>query len=245
VSAVKPLDASGLIVLVNSFLVALGLVVAGAWLAHGELSPTSPGARQNVGESILSFFVGKTRGIAHGDKHDRIMRLVTPLLATLFLFIIVSNSLQMIPLPIINRPPTSHFSVTLGLALFAVLSTLVVSSAVKGTGKTLKHLFWPNPLQWVSEITDVLSLSLRLFGNIAGEYMTVALVVLVVPWGIPLILHALGLIPAFVQALVFTLLTTSFLANALHEEDGSRRKSKAAATSATASASPTPAEGRS
>ncbi len=57
-----------------------------------------------------------------------------------------------------------------------VLSTLAISAAVKGTGKTLKHLFWPNPLQWVSEITDVLSLSLRLFGNIAGEYMTVALV---------------------------------------------------------------------
>ena len=91
-----------------------------------------------------------------------------------------------------------------------------------------------------------MSLSLRLFGNIAGEYMTVALVLLVVPWGIPLILHALGLIPAFVQALVFTLLTTSFLANALHEDGGDKRKAKAelsAPSSVTASQSP--AEGRS
>jgi F-type H+-transporting ATPase subunit a len=244
VSSVKPLDASGLIVIVNSLIVAIGLVVAGAWLSHGELSVTEPGARQNVGEAVLSFFVGKARGVAHGPKHDRIMRLVTPMLATLFLFIIVSNVFAMIPIPVVNRPPTSHFSVTLGLALCAVLGTMIVSAIVKGAGKTLKHLFWPNPLQWVSEITDVLSLSLRLFGNIAGEYMTVALVVLVVPWGIPLILHALGLIPAFVQALVFTLLTTSFLANALHEEEGSRRTSKAAAPSAVA-VSRTPAEGRS
>jgi F-type H+-transporting ATPase subunit a len=101
-------------------------------------------------------------------------------------------------------------------------------------------------LQWVSELTDVLSLSLRLFGNIAGEYMTVALVMLVVPWGIPLILHALGMIPAFVQALVFTLLTTSFLANALHDDGGSRRRSKGStASSAVISPTQTPAEGRS
>ena len=231
--------------IVNSFLVALALVIAGAWLAHGELSATSPGRRQNIGEAVLSFFVDKARGVAHGEKHDRIMRLVTPLLATLFLFIIVSNLTQILPIPIVNRPPTSHFSVTLGLALCAVLGTLLVSAVVKGTGKTLKHLFWPNPLQWVSEITDVLSLSLRLFGNIAGEYMTVALVVLVVPWGIPLILHALGLIPAFVQALVFTLLTTSFLANALHEEEGSKRKAKSEVASRSVTASRTPAEGRS
>ena len=120
----------------------------------------------------------------------------------------------------------------------AVLGTLAVSAAVKGVGATLKHLVWPNPLQWVSEITDVLSLSLRLFGNIAGEYMTVALVLLVVPFGIPLILHVLGLIPAFVQALVFTLLTTSFLANAIHHEE---RKAKGTEPSA----GPLPAASRS
>lgn len=240
----KPLEPGDLIVVVNSVLVAIGLVAGGAWLAHGQLSATSPGSRQNVGESVLSFFVGKARGMAHGSKHDRIMQLVTPLLVTFFLFIIVSNLLAMLPVPIVNRPPTSHFSVTLALALCAVLSTLVVSAAVKGTGRTLKHLVWPNPLQWVSEITDVMSLSLRLFGNIAGEYMTVALVILVVPWGIPLILHALGLIPAFVQALVFTLLTTSFLANALHDDGGSRRSARSAEPVSDASCQ-IPAEGRS
>jgi F-type H+-transporting ATPase subunit a len=217
----KPLDASGLIVIVNSAFVGLALVMSGVWLSHGELSATAPRRRQVIGEAILSFFAGKARGMAHGPARARIVRIAASLLATFFLFIIVSNLLAMIPIPIVNRPPTSHFSVTLGLALCAVCSTLIVSAVVKGTGKTLLHLVWPNPLQWVSEVTDVLSLSLRLFGNIAGEYMTVALVLLVVPWGIPLILHALGLIPAFVQALVFTLLTASFLENALHDSEAS------------------------
>ena len=220
VGAINP---SSVIVIVNSLAVAVIVLAAGAYFARGALSVEHPSRKQNVGEFMLQFFVGKARGMADGPNHDKIMGIVAPFLATFFLFIIVSNLFAVLPLPIINRPPTSHFSVTLALALCAVLGTLVVSAAVKGVGKTLKHLFWPNPLQWVSEITDVLSLSLRLFGNIAGEYMTVALVLLVVPFGIPLILHALGLIPAFVQALVFTLLTASFLANAISHEE---RKSK-------------------
>lgn len=212
-------DPSSLIVIVNALAAAAILVLAGWWFGRVELSVEAPSRRQNVGEFLLQFFVGKARSMADGPQRTRIMRMVVPFLATLFMFIIVSNLFAMLPLPVVNRPPTSHFSVTLALALCAVLGTLAVSAAVKGIGATLKHLVWPNPLQWVSEITDVMSLSLRLFGNIAGEYMTVALVLLVVPFGIPLILHALGLIPAFVQALVFTLLTTSFLANAIHHEE--------------------------
>ena len=220
------LDPSSVIVIVNSLAAGVILVVVGAWLARGTLSVDSPSRRQNAGEYILQFFVGKTSGMAEGPHRDKIMRIVVPFLATLFLFILISNLFAILPLPIINRPPTSHFSVTLSLALCAVVGTLAVSAVVKGIGPTLKHLVWPNPLQWVSEITDVMSLSLRLFGNIAGEYMTVALVLLVVPFGIPLILHALGLIPAFVQALVFTLLTTSFLANAVHHEERKAKDAK-------------------
>jgi F-type H+-transporting ATPase subunit a len=247
VSDVPVLSNGSLVVIVNSICVSLFLVGMGAWLAHGGLSATRPSGRQNVGEWVLQFFVGKGREIAHGPKRERILRLVTSFLATAFLFIITCNLIAILPIPILNRPPTSHFSVTLALAMCAVIGTLIISAAVKGTRKTLLHLFWPNPLQWVSELTDVLSLSLRLFGNIAGEFMTVALVLLVVPWGIPLILHALGLIPAFVQALVFTLLTASFLANAIHVED--EKPASAESTEEVAvpviAAGRIPAEGRS
>ena len=244
--AVGTVQPGSVIVIVNAVIAATFLVAAGAWLARGELSVTAPSKRQNLGESVLQFFVGKSREMAHGPRRDRIMRLVPTMLATFFLFIIVCNLFAMLPLPIVNRPPTSHFSVTLALALCSVVGTLLISAAVKGPGSTFKHLFWPNPLQWVSEITDVLSLSLRLFGNIAGEYMTVALVLLVVPFGIPLILHALGLIPAFVQALVFTLLTTSFIANAVHEEEPRADAAEARETRTSAAVSrSTVAEGRS
>ena len=210
-------DASALIVLVNSACVGVGLVAGGWWLAHRKLSATEPSAVQNAGEAILDFFLSKARDVAHGPKRDRLIGVITPLLATLFIFILACNMIAMLPFPVVNRPPTSHFGVTLALALIAVTSVFVVSSMAHGVGKTIMHLFWPNPLQWVSEITDVLSLSLRLFGNIAGEYLTILLVMSVVPYGIPLVLHALALIPSVIQALVFTLLTVSFLGNALAE----------------------------
>ena len=239
-----------LIVIVNSLCVSLFLVGAGAWLVRGGLSVTDPSPRQNVGEWVLQFFVGKARGMAQGEHRDRILGMVTSMLATCFLFILMCNMIAILPVPILNRPPTSHFSVTLALALCAVIGTLFISAAVKGIGKTLLHLVWPNPLQWVSEFTDVLSLSLRLFGNIAGEYMTVMLVLAVVPFGIPLILHALGLIPSFVQALVFTLLTASFLANAIQhaEKESAPEPAPAESTddrSAPASIGRATAEGRS
>ena len=240
------LDPVAVVIIVNAMFVSAALVLGGSWLVRGGLSVTEPSARQNLGEWILEFFVGKAREMAHGENREKILGAVAPMLATFFLFIIVSNFVAMLPIPIINRPPTANYSATLALALSAVLGTMVVSVLVNGWGKALMHLVWPNPLQWVSELTDVLSLSLRLFGNIAGEYMTVALVMVAVPWGIPLILHALGLIPAFVQALVFTLLTASFLSDVLHHSGDAQEERALATNESQPATAPVPsiAEGR-
>jgi F-type H+-transporting ATPase subunit a len=236
------------IVMVNFALVAIVMIVVGRKLASGQLTDGVPDARQNVGEFVLDFFVNKARDM--GD--SRVVNAVAPFLATCFLFILLSNIMGMLPLPLLNNPPTAYFSVPLGLALCAVGGTLVVSGALNGIVGALKHLVWPNPLQLISEFTDVMSLSLRLFGNIGGEHMTLVLVMSTVPYGIPLILHVLGLIPAFVQALVFTLLTTSFVAGVIHkrheeesagdavagEQVARREPAPVAATQVAATASP-------
>jgi F-type H+-transporting ATPase subunit a len=208
------------IVIANLGIVAVVMVVFGRRLASGELTDGVPGPRQNVGEFVLDFFVNKAREM--GD--TRVVKAVAPFLATCFIFILLCNLMGILPIPLLNNPPTSYFSVPLGLALCAVGGTMVVSGALNGIIGALRHLVWPNPLQLVSEVTDVLSLSLRLFGNIGGEHMTLVLVMTAVPYGIPLILHVLGLIPAFVQALVFTLLTTSFIAGVVHRKEAAAEK---------------------
>jgi F-type H+-transporting ATPase subunit a len=201
------------IVMVNFALVAVALITVGRTLASGQLTDGVPGTRQNIGEFVLDFFVNKARDMGE----TQVVKTVAPFLATCFLFILFSNVMGMLPIPLLNNPPTGYYSVPLGLALCAVGGTIAVSGALNGVVGAIKHLVWPNPLQLISEVTDVLSLSLRLFGNIGGEHMTLVLVMSAVPFGIPLILHVLGLIPAFVQALVFTLLTTSFVAGVIHK----------------------------
>lgn len=219
-------DFSSLIVLTNAAFVSAGLIGLAFYFRSAKLSEDAPTGRQNAGEWVLDFFVGKARDMSHGLDQRRVVRLVAPLLASFFLFIFFSNVFGMLPIPLLNRPPTSHFSVTLALAISSVVGTLALSAVFKGPAGAAKHLVWPNPMQWISEFTDVFSLSLRLFGNIGGEYMTLVLVSTSVAIGIPLVLHLLGLIPAFVQALVFTLLTASFIASAIHHEEKKKREKK-------------------
>jgi F-type H+-transporting ATPase subunit a len=206
--------------------------VVGRKLASGTLSDGVPGPRQNAAEFVLDFFVNKAREM--GD--TRVVHVVAPFLATCFLLIVCSNVMGFLPLPLLNNPPTGYFSVPLGLALCAVLGTIGVSVALNGVGAALKHLVWPNPLQLISEVSDVVSLSLRLFGNIGGEHMMLVLVMAAVPYGIPLILHVLGFIPAFVQALVFTLLTTSFIAGVVHPKHEEAQVAEVVAAEGAASA---------
>lgn len=205
------------IVLFNFALVGLLLIVLGRLALVDGLSER-PGKRQNLAEFALDFFVTKSEEI----RGCECVRKVAPFLATLFGMILVSNLLGMLPVPVINQPPTAYYSGPLALALCAILGTLYISGAYNGILGAIKHLFWPNPLQLITEVSDVLSLSLRLYGNIGGEHLVAVLVMGAAPFGIPLVIHFLGLIPAFVQPLVFTLLTTSFVAGAIKHEEKKR-----------------------
>jgi F-type H+-transporting ATPase subunit a len=198
------------IVIVNFLLVALLLVVLGKVVTARPLEEL-PGGLQNAAELALEWFVSLARGV-----DPRRVTLIAPFLATLFLLILGSNLLAFLPVPILRIPPTAYFSGPLALALVAVLGGMVLSARIRGGRAALFHLFWPNPLQLVAEVSHTLSLSLRLYGNIGGEFIVAALAAQAAPIGIPLITQALGLIPATVQPLVFTLLTVNFLGIAVH-----------------------------
>ena len=200
------------IVIVNFGLVALVLIALAFMTTRRALTEVPDGV-QNAAEFVLEWFVRLAR-----DMRPDGVPVIAPFLASLFLFILLSNLLCILSFPVINIPPTAYYSGPLTLALIAMIGITVLSSRFKGVAGSLKHLFWPNPLQIISQIGDTLSLSLRLFGNIGGEFLVVLLVTKAAPYGIPLVIHALGLIPAFIQPMVFTLLTANFLAEAVHGE---------------------------
>jgi F-type H+-transporting ATPase subunit a len=200
------------IVLANFLFVAAVLVVLARFAVARPLTER-PGPRQNAAEAVLDWFVGQARQV-----HPGRVALVAPFLATLFLMILFSNLLAVLPVPVLQIPPTAWYSGPVGLALVSVFGGLVIGARISGVKPALRHLFWPNPLQLVGEASHVLSLSLRLYGNIGGEYLVAVLAAAAAPWGIPLVIHALGLIPAVVQPLVFTLLTVTFLSTAVHAD---------------------------
>jgi F-type H+-transporting ATPase subunit a len=197
------------IVIANFALVAAILVTLGKIVTARPLREV-PDGLQNAAELALDWFVDQARRIDPAS-----VALIAPFLATLFFLILASNLLAVLPLPILRIPPTSYFSGPLALALVAVPGAIVVGARIRGVGAAVKHIFWPNPLQLVGEMSHTLALSLRLFGNIGGEFLVASLAAQAAPYGVPLVIHVLGLIPASVQPLVFTLLTSSYLAAAV------------------------------
>jgi len=188
-----------------------------------------PGKLQVIAESAISYFYDTTAQIA-GKFTDSIF----PWFASFFLFIFFTNILGLLPgfgsigfyehhgeekvfLPLL-RAGTSDFNLTFALAVVSLVVTHYLAIKNNGIFEYLRRYFSLNPiflfvgiLELVSELTKVISLSFRLFGNIyAGEVVLHTinnLFAFIAP--IPFLL--LESIVALVQALVFSMLTMVFM----------------------------------
>lgn len=206
---------------IANFALSCALLLAMGWLVMRRPLTEVPAGRQNAAEMAMEWFVSQARTIAPAH-----VALVAPFLATLFLVILIGNLLAVLPVPVIRIPPAAYFSVPLALAFVAVFGVMGIEARIEGVRAALRHLVWPNPLQVVGEASHALSLALRLYGNIGGEYIVAVLAAQAAPWGIPVVIHTLGLMPAVVQPLVFTLLTANFLAAAMPAPAGGETLSR-------------------
>jgi F-type H+-transporting ATPase subunit a len=185
-----------------------------------------PGMFQNIAEMLIEAFYDITETIS-GENAKKIF----PFFMSFFLFILIANWSGLIPgsgsiglkgeegklIPIF-RNATSDLNVTLALALVSVLATHILSVKKIGIKDYLSRYFSLNPinlfvgvLEIVSEITKVISLSFRLFGNIfAGEIVLVTIGSLFA-FVFPIPFMALEIVVGLVQALVFSMLTMVFM----------------------------------
>jgi len=182
-----------------------------------------PSKLQLILEKILGYFDNLVGGMIHegGRKHF-------PLIASLFLFIVTANLMGQLPLKMIElkhgefASPTNDINLTAGLAII-VLVYYVVAGLIKKKHKFLLHeISFVGIISMLVEILELvtrpLTLALRLFGNIlAGEILITALLGLVA-WGLPLPIMFFEILVACVQALVFTMLTTVYIATAVNEQ---------------------------
>ena len=178
-----------------------------------------PSGLQNVAEKVVEMLYGFLEGILGRE----LARYYFPYLGTLFVFILLSNYIGLLPfaghLPGLAAP-TSSVSVTCALAACTFLITHYSGFRFHGLGygkHFLKPFAFMLPLLLLEEIIRPVSLTLRLFGNVFGEETVTAQIFQLVPLLLPIVLQALSLLLGFVQALVFVLLSSMYISAAAGE----------------------------
>ncbi len=195
----------------------MALLVLGSWLATRRLSTD---AKISPWQNLLEVLVGgmreQIRQISQQEPGTYL-----PFIGTLFVFISVSNLLAVVPG---YHPPTDSLSTTAALALCVLVAAPIYGIAQQGLRGYLSHYLKPTPLMLpfhiISELSRTLALAVRLFGNVMSGAMIGAILLAVVPLFFPLVMQLLELLIGQVQAFIFAVLATVYIASALqaHEE---------------------------
>ena len=195
---------------------AMAIIIGLAIAARVSLKKAAPTGVQNFMEVVvggLENFIEEIMGPE--GKH------YFTLIAGLFLFILVCNLLGLIPG---FDSPTGNLNTTLALALVSFAATHYIGVRRHGIGY-IKHFFGPMwalaPFMFIIEVIShlarVLSLSFRLFGNMVAKHKLLLVLAMLMPYIAPVPILGLGLLVAFVQALVFMLLTMLYLSGSIEE----------------------------
>lgn len=184
-----------------------------------------PNRIQSVGELAYGFIYRMIEDVAGKDGVRYF-----PHIMTLFMFIVFSNFLGLLPMAFTT---TSHIAVTGVLAMGVFLSVTILGFAKHGLG--FLSVFWissaPLPLRPILALIEIISYfvrplshSIRLAGNMMAGHAVIkvfaafAAVLAISPFAIVAItaIYALEVLVAFIQAYVFAILTCVYLKDALH-----------------------------
>jgi F-type H+-transporting ATPase subunit a len=166
-----------------------------------------PGRLQNVVELFVEAILNLIEGMSPGYG-----RQFLPLVGTLALFIGTSNLANLVPG---LQAPTGNFNTTLALALIVFFAVPYYGIRNQGLRNYLKTYISPSPIlapfHIIGEITRTLSLALRLFGNILGEEIIIAILFMLAPLFLPVPMMLFSIFTGIIQAYIFTILTVVYL----------------------------------
>ncbi|TAK11346.1 MAG: ATP synthase F0 subunit A [Acidobacteria bacterium] len=208
--------------MVMVLIIILGFTLLGLFL-RSRISIENPGKVQIVLEDLVGGLAGMLEEWL-GPKGVSFL----PLIGALGAFILAGNYIGLIPG---FMSPTSSINVTVGCAITTWVFYHLQGVRAQGIVNYLLHFVFPPgvpkimaplmlPIELISHTSRVLSLSLRLFGNIFGEELVIAILAYIVPYIAPLPMMALGLMTGGLQAFIFVLLSIIYLQGATHVEHG-------------------------
>ncbi|WQZ88190.1 F0F1 ATP synthase subunit A [Helicobacter pylori] len=180
-----------------------------------------PMGLQNVYESIISAILSVAKDIIG----EELARKYFPLAGTIALYVFFSNMIGIIPG---FESPTASWSFTLVLALIVFFYYHFEGIRVQGFFKYFAHFAGPVkwlapfmfPIEIISHFSRIVSLSFRLFGNIKGDDMFLLIMLLLVPWAVPVAPFMVLFFMGILQAFVFMILTYVYLAGAVLTDEG-------------------------
>ena len=184
-----------------------------------------PSGLQNLAEMVVETLLGMVEPVA-GPK---LGRRIFPLIASLFIFILTANWIGLLPgfgtigirevreshsilVPIL-RPANSDFNTTIAMALITIILVQAAGIRAHGVLGYLKELATPwflTPIHLISEVSHVLSLSARLFGNIFGGDVILMVISSLVPFLAPVVFLVLESLFGLIQALIFSMLSLAY-----------------------------------
>jgi F-type H+-transporting ATPase subunit a len=197
----------------------VGILIVLFLLVRSRLSVDSPGAMQHIFEGLHGFITQQSREIIghHSEGY-------TPFLVSLGLFILTCNLIGLVPA--FESPTGVSPTVPLGCAVASFFYYHIQGVKRQGALHYAKHFAGPMPalaplmipIETISHLARMLSLTIRLFANMfAGDMVTLVFFSLV-PIGIPVIFMGLHIGVSFLQAYIFVLLVTVYLSGAVATE---------------------------
>ncbi len=188
------------------------MIALGAFLGVALRRPSpEPGPVQAALEILVTAIASQLREILGRDPWPFL-----PLLGSIFIFLVLANLAAVFPGA---TPPTGRIETPAALALTVFLSVHAYGIRARGGWTYLKHYLEPNPfllpLNVLSELTRTFSLMIRLFGNMMSHEFVIAIVVLLAGLLVPIPFLLLGILIGVIQAYIFTVLATVYIAAAV------------------------------
>jgi F-type H+-transporting ATPase subunit a len=190
----------------------MAVLAVGAKMITAKLSKGLQRSRwQNLLEIVV---VAMENQIAEVGLRDA--RRFLGFIGTLFIFVALASLCTIIPG---FKPPTSSLSTTVALALCVFVAVPLFGIEDQGLRGYLKSYLEPTvimlPFNIIGEISRTLALSVRLFGNMMSGEMIIGILLTITPYIFPLVMTLLGLLTGMVQAYIFSVLATVYIAAAM------------------------------
>jgi F-type H+-transporting ATPase subunit a len=202
--------------------IAMAVLVLGAWSVTRRVrSGPETSTLQQLLETVVSLIDEQIYEITQRKTTNLI-----PFVGTLFLFIAAANLLAVIPG---YRSPAGSLSTAAALATCVFIAVPVYGIAALGVERYLRQYTQPSvfmlPFNIIGELSRTLALAIRLFGNVMSGELIVAILLAVVPLFFPVVMQLFGMLVGVIQAYIFAVLATVYIASATASAEARLAKS--------------------